>query len=325
VSAFANAGPPREIMWFEFKGDLTLSRISLFEVLVCDDDLCQMQRVVAKIALCDGVACGSASDNSSDVTCALQRCRYYGTLIAGVRRIRVYSDDVAYLSQPWTPQVNPQFSEAFDVTLAGTGLRLISARVPTSLLPLTGTIPLLILTIVVESIVMAIVSRVRGHKNIEIVRHIMAMIGVNLLSFPLVWVLIPTFEQFSDQTGDSLAVTLSCAGLILALLVAGVISAETRSARIAMIILTSLAVIVSTGLLLFNQLLVTMYHADQVVRRVDGLSPLAVLVIAETVAPVLETVGLWVYLRRRLALRMCAVIAIMANLASFLAGVLATW
>lgn len=188
----------------------------------------------------------------------------------------------------------------------------------------------LVLTVIVESLALALLFKLRPDRNLApITGAIKRLVLINLVTFPMVWVCFPSLG--SGNTGASLALGMICLvwGLIYAVLLVKAYKARDRYQK-ELFLLPAVAILV-TGYLYYLSIPATSHIVRPVTlldilqligQSTTALYTISIWINSELFAVLAEGVLFFLLSRGSLGWRKSAGISLLLNGASFVAGLL---
>ncbi len=331
--AAANAAPPAPHLWFRLvypEGKPgALQGAQLFECLSAD---CASRALLGEAGTCRAAGCATGIPAAAAPTdrfeCAEDYClaswpynaspsRGTGLQLAlhyadGARSGPVFAfgrPDYGLLSQQW------------QVSVTGGGLAM--AETPNGDGPAGAGLDVflanLALTMVVELLVTAllIVLLPGGKGHAALLLSVVA--GINLLTFPVVWLFFPSLTAFRSATTRTVG-CLSYVPLLYALIAYGVSRVRGRRLRIALVVLLVVSLPL-TGIVAWMMFFFSGYGEQ--LPAAAGLAGGQALYLSEAFAVIGEAFLLFLFARRALSGGRATLLSLLMNAASFGAGLAA--
>jgi hypothetical protein len=322
----ANAAPPPAKLWLTFVYPTeSHPRLEGVQWLFCADKACITPTFVQAYGVCTGAGCVLNPPSSSErmtSACAGERCLMtmpYDQEYKAFKLVAQFSDGVR--ASPVTGGLPTGWGDdrAWQVQVQGTGLVLTEdtafvAPESTQRDFLSG----FALTLVVELLVAAVGLWLWKKAERELLAKRLVMVGlINLLTYPLVWLVFPSLQQFQRGYLRTLSVYVAIAFVIYAAALVWIYLPKDKSMRRLALIMTLLSLPV-TGIILLLTLVVTGYGNYAI--AVPGLTPALTLLLTEVFVVLAEGMLLYVLSRKSLSLIQAGVVSLLMNLASFLVG-----
>lgn len=329
-SVAANAAPPPSKLWFTFVDDgASQPKIEGLQLLACPAETCEAPEPLLQYGDCTASACMMPVPEStrwSSLQCVDDRClatvQYYmieeapdlhfklvaqfadgvriSPVVAGLPQ--TYGDDRA-----WIVQVGVADLRLVDDTQFADPTRRYGNF-------LWG----LALTLAVELFVAGALLWwwKKAERDVFVKR--LVMVGlINLLTYPLVWLVFPSLQQFQRSYLRTLSIYVAIAFVLYAAALVWIYVPKDKSMRRLALIMTLLS-LPAPGIGLLLVLVVGGYGSYTVVA--SGLTPGLALLLTEVFVVLLEGLLLWVLSRKSLPLLHAGAISLLMNLASFLVG-----
>ncbi len=323
----ANAPPPPRRMWFTFEraGAAPALPRSL-QLLACETETCAGPLMIYQYKDCDAAECLPGAVESSDyegVECAGDRCVLtiyggYNSSFKYFKLIAQYSDRVrssATMAWAWgdrndMPSWVVQVQEA-DLTLTEGSPSICRT------LELPDLLWSMALTFVVEIAVAGVgLWRLRREETGELSRRLLMVGLINILSYPLVWVVFPSWTQFQSQSYRTFSIYLTAAVLLYAAALMWIYS-PARPRLGWKIALTALSLPLTLVILLVIAF-VASYGNSRL--AVPGMSYPLMLLVAEVFVVLFEAALIFMLSHKTIPLKHAVVVSLCMNLVSALAG-----
>jgi hypothetical protein len=325
-SVAANAAPPPYKLWFTFEYNHTPAKIEALQLLACPTETCDVPEPLLQYGRCTASACMPSVPEStrwSNLQCAGNRCLamlpYLGQTYLYFKLVAQFADGVrtssvtAGLPQSWGDD------HAWIVQVEATDLSLVE---DTGFVDPTGRYDgffwRLALTLAVELLVAGILLWwwKKAERDLFVKR--LVMVGlINLLTYPLVWLVFPSLEQFQHSYLRTMSIYVTIAFVLYTAALVWIYVPKDKSMRRLALIMTLLSLPV-TGLCLLFVLIVNGYGNYTI--AVQGLTPGVTLLLTEVFVVLAEGLLLWVLSRKSLPLLHTGAISLLINLGSFLVG-----
>ncbi|MBN2391266.1 MAG: hypothetical protein JXR84_11100 [Anaerolineae bacterium] len=325
----ANVGPSPSKLWFTFDYAITpQAKIEAVQLLGCTTAGCDMPTLLLQYGQCTASACLATAPTltgRSTLECADNRC---------LATLQPFSLDIAYP----TFKLLAQFSDgvrtgsfiagplqewgddrAWVVQVETTDLILVKDAEfvdPTG--RYDGFFWRLALTLAVELLIAGALLwwGKKAERDVFVKR--MVMVGlINLLTYPLVWLVFPSLGQFQRDYLRTMSLFVTIAFVLYAAALVWIYLPKDKSMRRLALIMTLLSLPV-TGLCLLFVLIVNGYGNYAV--AVQGLTPGTAILLTEVFVVLAEGLLLWVLSRKSLPLLHAGAISLLMNLGSFLVG-----
>ncbi len=320
----ANAVPPPAKLWFTFVYPTEPHpRLEGVQWIFCADEACITPTFVQTHGVCElpGCVSGAASPRVT-FACAEDLCLAtlpYGEPATVFQLIAQFSDGVR-ASAPITGLALEWGDEyAWQVQVQGTELVLTE---DTAFVPPESTrgdfLSGFALTLVVELLVVGVGLYFWKKAEHELLGARLLLVGlINLLSYPLVWLVFPAWTQFQPRYLRTMSIWVSIAWLIYAAALLWIYLPKDKSMRRLALIVTALSLPVTALCLVF--VLVVVGYGNYAV-AVPGLPYGWMLLLTETFVVVIEAALLFFLSRKSLTLVEAGILSLVMNLASFLVG-----
>ena len=326
-SAAANAAPPPSKLWFTFEYDRAPgAKIEALQLLACPTETCDAPEPLLQYGHCTASACEASVPEAtrwSNLQCADNRCLatlpYMEQTYLHFKLVAQFADSVhtspviAGLPQSWDDD------HAWIVQVEATDLHLVE---DTDFVDPTGRYGGffwgLALTLAVELLVAGALLWwwKRAEHNVFVKR--LVMVGlINLLTYPLVWLVFPSLGQFQHSYLRTMSLFVAIAFVLYAAALAWIYVPKDKSMRRLALIMTLLS-LPATGLCLLFVLIVKGYGNYTIAAQ--GLTPGVTLLLTEIFVVLAEGLLLWILSRKSLPLLHASAISLLMNLASFLVG-----
>jgi len=326
-SVAANAAPPPSKLWFTFEYNHTPGpKIEALQLLACPTEACDAPESLLQYGHCTAPGCMPSAPEPtrwSNLQCAGDRCLamlpYMEQTYLHFKLVAQFADDVrtspviAGLPQSWGDD------HAWIVQVGAANLSLvedIGFADPTR--RYDGFFWGLALTLAAELLIAGALLWwwKKAERNLFVKR--LVIVGViNLLTYPLVWLVFPSLAQFQRSYLRTMSIYVAIAFAIYAAALVWIYVPKDKSMRRLALIMTLLSLPV-TGLCLLFVLIVNGYGNYTV--AVQGLTPGVTILLTEVFVVLVEGLLLWVLNRKSLPLLHAGAISLLMNLASFLVG-----
>ncbi len=326
--AAANAAPPPTMIWFRFDDtEPDLERQGM-QLLHCKDSTCTEATVWQQYGVCEGSGCLTPDNELPDdkpLTCRADRCMYmygYGGFsdVYDLRLVVQYSDQVRQSnvfpsvnsSRPWS-----RYESNLLVSTTGDSLNVVVDPPGNDAPP-----PMLIaflLTQALELLVAGVFLQRLGLAGREL-RLMLGLIAlINTLSFPVVWTFFPSLGFFHTENEREFGNHMLSVALFYGAILGGFRWIGSRRWRRALGIVAAITIPLA-ALISLGRLFTIGYSASPPIA--DGLPYGLTVALSELFAFAFETALIYLAGRRRLSLGQAALLSLLMNLASFLAGLL---
>jgi hypothetical protein len=326
-SVAANAAPPPSKLWFTYEYDHTPgSQIDALQLLACPTETCDAPEPLLQYGRCTAAACipdVPESTRWNSLQCADNRCLatlpYMEQTYLHFKLVAQFADGVrtspaiAGLPQGWGND------RAWIVQVEAADLRLVE---DTEFVDPTGRYDGffwgLTLTLAVELLVAgALLWWWKKAERDVFVKRLVIVGLINLLTYPLVWLVFPSLGQFQHSYLRTMSLFVTIAFVFYAAALAWIYLPKDKSMRRLALIMTLLSLPV-TGLCLLFVLIINGYGNYTI--AVQGLTPGLTLLLTEIFVVLAEGLLFWVLNRKSLPLLHAGVISLLMNLGSFLVG-----
>jgi len=328
--ALANAAPPPAKLWFTFEDAAVPSaELEALQLVGCETERCEQPVFVQQYGVCDAEGClldPPPPPERSTLDCAGNRClatipfpyaeHEYFKLVAqfpdGVHTSAVINGLPSGDWDDWTSE------QAWQVKVQAGALSLEKDAAFSS--PNQDYKPFFssfALTLVIELLVAGVGLWLwKQAERDTLVRRLVTVVFINLLTYPLVWLVFPALRQFQPRYLRTLSPYIVGALLVYAAALVWIYVSDKQKRRLPIILtLVSLPI---TAIFLVIVLVVAAYGNYAI--AVPGLSASTAVLSAEVVAVVLEAILLFILNRKSLFVLQAAVLSLAMNLASFLVG-----
>ncbi len=327
--AQANAAPPPARIWFTFESqpDTSLPAIQGAQLLGCQDQQCATPQLLLQYGQCNRSGCLENTPLLStphSLECAGNRClftfyTYQGTSYPAHSRLIVQFSDETRTSGIFDTALKVYTSTnlGYRCTLQTDRLEIVED--PTFQNPAENYPDLFqsfALTLGIELLIAAGLIFLRRQDWKSGLLFAGSVLFINLISYPVVWLGIPSLAQFQNDAYRTVGYYFEWAAFIYAVAVLG-IAFTRKKLKKALLILT----LISIPLVFFLSLMVTLiagYGNYDILAQ--GISPQLTIFLAELFAVTFETALLYALHRKTIPFWQIAVYSLLANLASFLAG-----
>ncbi|MBN2005934.1 MAG: hypothetical protein JXA21_21430 [Anaerolineae bacterium] len=324
----ANAVPPPQRMWFAFERINSAPALPhALQLLACETETCDAPLAIYQYRVCDAAECLPGAVESSDyegLECAGNRCvlTIYGGYSLSTKYFKLiaqYSDRVrssAATVWTWGEWNDPALS--WTVQVRETDLTL-AEKVESGgrTLEIPDLLQSMALTFVTELVVAGVGLWLLRKAEIEKLSGRLLMVGlINILSYPLVWIVFPFWTQFQNQSLRTFSVYLTAAILLYVVALVWVYS-PARPKVGWKIALTALS-LPFTLVMLFAVMFVASYGNYRL--AVPGMSYPVMVLVAEVFVVAFEATLIFVLSRKTVPLKHAVIVSLSMNLASFLAG-----
>ncbi len=333
--------PPVDVIWLSFtdKSSEPLT-IEGLQIIGCNSlPNCGKTTLLHQYGTCDGNYCvrgeGSLTTPEDSFVCSDNICRWETLGYDGLFRILVQFSGGTLLSDvEFVPGKlnNGQDQEvAWKIVVGNSNLYIMESHSPMLNDQLESHSPRLNdqadlfinslgwlgLSILVELLVAGLCFQRWARTGLRgLMGRLLLVLLVNLLSLPVVWLFFPSLGQLQSQFNVNVGIfTALVIGFYTILLVRIYHAAEkTRWWKIALTVLS-----IPLIYLFFQMPLDVLGNKDDLI-RLNGLSTTAVVLFSEVFAVVYEAILLTVLSKRTLPVKLCWVISLLMNTASFLTG-----
>jgi hypothetical protein len=327
-SVAANAAPPPSKSWFTFESTIAPQpKLVAVQLLGCPAATCVAPEPLLNYGRCTDTACLLASfpepTRWNSLQCTGNRCLatlpYMEQTYLHFKLVAQFADGVrtspviAGLPQSWGDD------HAWTVQVGAADLSLVE---DTGFVDPTrsndGFFWRLALTLAVELLVAGVLLWWWKKAERDVFAKRLSMIGlINLLTYPLVWLVFPSLEQFQHSYLRTMSIYVAIAFVIYAAALAWIYIPKDKSMRRLALIMTLLSLPV-TGLCLLFVLIVNGYGNYTIAAQ--GLTPGLTLLLTEIFVVLAEGLLLWVLSRKSLSPLHAGAISLLMNLGSFLVG-----
>ncbi|MFP4438965.1 MAG: hypothetical protein ACLFVO_17130 [Chloroflexaceae bacterium] len=327
----ANAAPPPDLIWFRFVDSAASSPREGVQLLRCNDAVCEQPELLQQSGVCDAPACLSGSietTEQSPLACRADRCMYvygYGGFnqVDYLRLIVQYPDQVRQSNVfPSVEEASYQHETAFRVAMTNGSLQVE----PDPQAPARPRAPIIAfgVTLAVELVVAALVLLRLGVARREVGILLLMITLINLLSFPVVWIFFPALGFFQEESERVFGTYMLVLALGYGGVVGGIRWVDNQRRRW----LLGVGALLSVPLLLLciGPIVVLNFTSySPTPPLADGLPYGVTLTLSELFAFGFETLLIYLVSRRRLNIGQAALLSLLMNAASFLAGLLLQW
>jgi hypothetical protein len=323
-SALANSLPPPFEMWLTFVSEKNKPiQIVALQLIGCSDSGCAAPQVLKTYGECNSPKCLTGRPVLSDkwkLNCAGNRCLF---------ETRIKGDDSLppYLKLVFISTTGTWVSEsaAFpDCNYCESGLKVLPGEERVVILAdadfaETGNInkdsfTAYLISVLIEMAIAGLILWVWKKKwALTIKKGVWAVLFANLLSFPITWILIPSFGRF-EMRATRQAGYISAIAAVIILLIALWISENRSRIKKWMIILA--VVLIPVFLLLVGVGLIFWAYGDKT-RTISGLPPAAVIALAETFAVSFETLIIYLFCKESVSIKQAFLLSLATNAVSF--------
>ncbi len=327
----ANAAPPPDLIWFRFDDSNAALPREGVQLLRCNDAACEQPELLQQYGVCNAPACLSGSITATvryPLTCRADRCMYvygYGgfSTVDYLRLIVQYPDQVRQSNVfPSVEEANYQHETAFRVVMTNGSLQVE----PDPNAPARPRAPVIAfaVTLAVELVVAALVLLRLGVARREVGILLLMITLINLLSFPVVWTFFPALGFFQEESERVFGTYMLVLALGYGGVVGGIRWVDNQRRRW----LLGIGALLSVPLLLLclGPIVVLNFTSySSTPPLADGLPYGVTLTLSELFAFGFETLLIYLASRRTLNIGQAALLSLLMNAASFLAGLLLQW
>lgn len=328
-SALANSAPPPMKIWVTFESSTSSAyEWEAVQLVVCAEELCELPVFVQQYGSCEAEGCLfnlPEPPSHSTFECFRNRClgtvhfpyyeesQYFKLIVQFPDHTRE-SNVLADLPAVWKPGEERAWSvQIQDAALAVTP----DAAFVSPVVPLSPLLSGLLLTLIVELLVTVIALWSLARKERALLsRRLLIVFLINLLTYPLVWLIFPAMRQFQPQYLRAISPYVGVATLLYTAAMVWIYLTREKKRLIG--IIASVVVLPLVTICVFFALIVTGYGNYEI--AVPGLSPGMSLLLTEITVVLMETVLLYVLNRKTLSWTWAGALSLVMNLASFLAG-----
>lgn len=329
--AAANAAPPPNLIWFRFDDSAAALPREGVQLLRCQNPACEQPELLQQYGVCDAPAClsgGMVATERYPLTCRADRCMYVygygGFSTVNYLRLIVQCPDQVRQSNvfPSVEEVNYQYETAFRVSMTNGSLQVE----PDPEAPVEARAPIIAfgVTLAVELAVAALVLLRLSVARREVGILLLMIALINLLSFPVVWTFFPALGFFQEESKRVFGTYM----LVLALAYGGVVGGIRWVDNLRRRWVLGIGALLSIPLMLLCLgpiVVVNFTSYSPTPPLADGLPYGVTLTLSELFAFGFETLLIYLASRRRLNIGQAALLSLLMNAASFLAGLLLQW
>lgn len=330
--AGANAAPPPTRIWVNFydQNDEPIPPEG-FQIIECSDETCSQPKLLDAFGVCDGEGCVQTEPSRElqyPLECSGNSCItmvYYSHDLGPYIKIVGVFPGKSLASEPMKITEPSQHGNirAWRVNLREEGLELfedtsfqspVDSRATFYNFPITFGI-----TLIVETLVAGVLFFFMRLRDKPLAQTMVAVVVVNLVSYPLTWSLLPLLSQFANAEDRTTAIAIILASAIFTVLLVVIGSLEGKP-KLIFSILTSIAFVVSiciVGLIFAG----SSYSNYRIIVK-NGLPTDLILLLSETFAVIFEGTLLYLLLRKVVAIsiKQTMLASLLMNLFSYLAG-----
>lgn len=323
-SVAANAAAPADHVWLVFAGsDGAPVEPQAVQLLLCHDAACTDPQLLLQSGDCTAASCVAGPAAQTDwpdrIQCHDSRCLVsayfedpewpYGQIVAQINHTALRSQG------GWPLPVDELGADLpLEVTVGAAGLEL--APHPGFEEPGLGDRSLaagLAITVLSELAVAALWIVLRDRQRV--LRRLLLVLLVNLGTLPAVWVFFPAQAPFFSSAGRLFGVIILVLSLLYGLLL--VWSFRSQTPKDALIRGFGSAAILTASLMVAGLIAFVGGYGSGSNRATAGLSQLAILVLAELYAWLVEAAVYWLGSRGELSPWRALELSLLANAASF--------
>ncbi len=323
----ANSAPPPQRVWFTFTRTGSAPALpEALQLLACETETCAAPLEIYQYRVCDAAECLPGAVESSGyegLECAGNRCvlTVYGGQLPSVKYFKLiaqYSDRVrSSAAAPWSLGRWDEDSSSWTVQVQDTDLALAVGTDAGATLQIPNLLLGLALTFVIEIVVAGVGFWLLRRDAVGKLSGRLLMVGlINILSYPLVWVVFPSWTQFQGQWNRTFSIFLTAAVLLYAAALMWIYS-PARPRLGWKIALTALSLPFTLVILLVIAFVVS-YGNYRL--AVSGMSYPVMVLVAEVFVALFEAALIFVLSCKTVSLKHSAIVSLTMNLASFLVG-----
>ena len=322
--------PPVDVIWLLFTDKSAEPlRIEGVQIIGCSSSAsCGKATLLQQYGKCDGYYCAGGEESltppENSFVCSGDICRWETLGYDGMFRIQAQFSDRTWLSDvlfvPYKYNDLRDQEVAWKVEVGDSHLSIVKSTPPRpndQAELFINSLGWLGLSILVELLVAGLCFQRWARTGLQgLMGRLLLVLLVNLLSLPVVWLFFPSLGQLQSQFNVNVGIfTALVIGFYTILLVRIYHAAEkTRRWKIVLTVLS-----IPLIYLFFQMPLDVLGNKDDLI-RLNGLSTTAVIIFSEVFAVVYEAILLTVLSKRTLPVKLCWIISLLMNAASFLTG-----
>lgn len=325
--ALANSLPPPFQIYLRFYDSQKITpKVEAVQIAGCKDTECQPPEYLLQYGTCDSPGCNNAKSvltGDWSLACAGNRCLFE----SGQNKIRAFSPllkivadtgERAYVSQTVENPDCQYCTIAWKIDLAQSAPAVImDDEFVEPVDAYRNFFTTYGFTILVEALVALLIFIVFAKKIPLIGRTwFPAVIMANLLSYPVSWLVLPSFGMFQSNMFRRAAVLVIFS---MAIVTAVTLLLRWKKKPVSKGLLIALIVAIPVCVVLFFIGMFVASYGNFTV-HVAGLSWTNVVILAEIFAVLFETFFIWFFLKKEVKLKYIAAFVLIANAASLLLG-----